>query len=93
MPEPTDVDWHWWGKLDPAGHGAVVALRGSGGPAFRQVNIPWVRRDASYRVTGLFSGKAYGVASGRTLRESGIRIDLPVYGQELLELAPAADGK
>ena len=31
VPEPTDVDWHWWGKLNAAGHGAVVVLRGSGG--------------------------------------------------------------
>jgi hypothetical protein len=88
VPEPTDVDWHWWGKLDAAGHGAVVVLRGSAGPASRQVNIPWVQSGALYRVTGLFSGKSYGTISGQSLHDAGIRLELPVYGQELLELAP-----
>jgi len=88
VPEPTDVDWHWWGKLDAAGHGAVVVVRGSAGAAARQVNIPWVRAEAEYRVTGLFSGKQYGRFKGRALREAGVRVALPVYGQELLEVAP-----
>ncbi len=91
VPEPTDVDWHWWGKLNAAGHGAVVVLRGSAGPASRQVNIPWVLSDATYRVTGLFSGKSYGTVSGQSLRDVGIRVELPVYGQELLELAPPSE--
>lgn len=90
VPEPTDVDWHWWGKLNPLGHGAVVVVRGSGGPARRTVNVPWVLRGASYRITGLFSGKSYGVLSGSVLREKGIPLELPVYGQEILELAPPA---
>jgi len=89
VPEPTDVDWHWWGKLNAKGHGAVVVLRGSGGAPRRMVNIPWVSREASYRVSGLFSGKAYGVLSGSALQDTGVRIELPRYGQELLELAPA----
>jgi hypothetical protein len=88
VPEPTDIDWHWWGKLNPEGHGAVVVVRGSGGSAFRMVNVPWVRSDASYGITGLFTGKSYGAVGGQTLRATGIRVDLPVYGQELLELAP-----
>ncbi|HWQ52491.1 MAG TPA: hypothetical protein VN442_02325 [Bryobacteraceae bacterium] len=88
VPEPTDVDWHWWGKLNARGHGAVVVLRGSAGSATRTINIPWVRRDAQYRVTGLFSGKSYGPFSGQVLQDGGLRIDLPVYGQELLEIAP-----
>jgi hypothetical protein len=89
-PEPTDLDWHWWGKLSPQGHGAVVVLRGSAGRPNRAVNIPWVRRDASYRVSGVFSGRKYGTLSGAALQDAGLRIELPVYGQELLELAPAA---
>jgi hypothetical protein len=94
VPEPTDVDWHWWGKLNPAGHGAVVVLRGSAGPASRSVNIPWVRPTGSYRITGLFSGKSYGTVMGQSLRDAGIRLDLPVYGQEVLELAPpGGEGK
>jgi hypothetical protein len=88
-PEPTDVDWHWWGKLDPQGHGAVVVLRGSGGPARRAVNVPWVQRNRSYRITGLLSGKPYGALSGAALQDSGISLELPVYGQEIFELAPA----
>jgi len=87
-PEPTDVDWHWWGKLNAQGHGAVVVVRGSGGLARRAVNIPWVRREASYRVSGVFSGKSYGTITGKTLQDAGLQMELPVYGQELLELAP-----
>ena len=88
VPEPTDVDWHWWGKLNRDGHGAVVVLRGSGGEGRRLVNIPWVRSERLYRVSGLFSGKSYGVLQGRVL-QNGLRVELPVEGQELLELAPA----
>lgn len=90
VPEPTDVDWHWWGKLNGKGHGAVVVLRGSGGAARRMVNIPWVSREATYRVSGLFSGKAYGVLSGGALQDTGVPVELSRYGQELLELAPAS---
>ena len=82
------MDWHWWGKLNANGHGAVVVLRGSGGAPARAVNVPWVQRAGSYRVTGLFSGKSYGVVSGATLQDAGLRIELPVYGQEILEMAP-----
>ena len=86
-PEPTDVDWHWWGKLNAQGHGAVVVVRGSGGAAQRAVNVPWVERNRSYRVTGLFSGKAYGTLTGAALQDAGVPLELPVYGQEILEVA------
>jgi hypothetical protein len=89
VPEPTDVDWHWWGKLDPRGHGAVPVLRGSGGAARRAVNIPWVQRASSYKLTGLFSGRSYGVLTGQVLQDSGVQVELTPYGQELLEIAPA----
>jgi hypothetical protein len=89
VPEPTDIDWHWWGKLNAGGHGAVVILRGRGGDSRRAVNIPWAPRGGAYRVTGLFSGKSYGTVSGAALQDSGVAVDLPVYGQEILELAPA----
>jgi hypothetical protein len=89
VPEPTDVDWHWWGKLNAKGFGAVVVVRGTGGAGRRMVNIPWVSREASYRLVGLFSGKAYGAFSGAVLQDAGIPIELPANGQELLELAPA----
>jgi hypothetical protein len=88
-PEPTDIDWHWWGKLNPQGHGAVVILRGSGGADRRVVPIPWVRRNQSYRVSGVLSGKAYGILAGAALQDQGVAIDLPVYGQEILEVGPA----
>jgi len=90
VPEPTDVDWHWWGKLNREGYGAVVVLRGAGGAPRRAVNIPWVLPERSYRVAGLFSGKSYGVVSGKALRETGLPVALAPNGQELLELAPAA---
>lgn len=89
VPEPTDVDWHWWGKLDEQGRGAVVVVRGSGGAARRAVNIPWVRRDQTYRVLGLFSGKTYGVFAGAALQDAGVTLELPPYGQDLLEIAGA----
>ncbi len=88
VPEPTDADWHWWGKLDEKGCGAVVIVRGSGGPPGRQVNIPWVRSGSRYRLKGLFSGKDYGIRTGRQLQEKGLPVELVAYGQELLEIAP-----
>ncbi len=86
VPEPTDTDWHWWGKLNPGGEGVVVVIRGSGGAARRAVNLPWVQAGKSYRVKGLFSGKAYGVLAGRQLQEAGVPVALGPYGQELLEI-------
>lgn len=87
VPEPTDVDWHWWGKLNSKGEGAVVVIRGSGGAARRAVNIPWVVRDSRYRVAGLLSGRSYGVVAGSQLQDAGLPLELSPYGQELLELA------
>jgi hypothetical protein len=88
VPEPTDTDWHWWGKLNAEGYGVVVVVRGSEGAPRRAVNIPWVRHDRDYRLAGQFSGKQYGTAQGASLQEAGITVELPVFGQELLELAP-----
>lgn len=88
VPEPTDTDWHWWGKLNAGGYGAVVVLRGSAGQPRRQVNVPWVRRVKQYRVRGLFTGKSYGVLSGARLQDTGLLVELPVYGQDVLEIAP-----
>ena len=31
VPAPTDEDWHWWGKLNTDGCGAVIILRGNSG--------------------------------------------------------------
>jgi hypothetical protein len=65
-----------------------VVLRGSGGVTRRQVNVPWVRGDGKYSVTGLFTGKAYGTFRGTVLRDQGVPVELTAYGQELLELSP-----
>lgn len=43
VPAPTDTDWHWWGKLNGQGHGAVVVMRGRDGEDQRAIKIPWVR--------------------------------------------------
>ena len=87
MPEPTDSDWHWWGKLDDRGSGVVVVVRGSGGEDRRVVNIPWVQPATKYRLVGVFSGKRYGVLLRKQLQERGVSVALPVFGQKLLEIA------
>ncbi|MBL0156855.1 MAG: hypothetical protein IPP47_07090 [Bryobacterales bacterium] len=88
VPEPTDTDWHWWGKLNAGGYGAVVVLRGAAGEPRRQVNVPWVMREKQYRVKGLFTGKSYGTVSGARLQDTGLLVELPIYGQDVLEIAP-----
>lgn len=89
VPEPTDTDWHWWGKLNDSGQGVVVVIRGSAGAPRRAVNLPWVQRAKTYRVKGLFSGKAYGLFLGSRLQDAGVPVDLNAYGQDLLELTLA----
>ena len=86
VPEPTDTDWHWWGKLNRDGAGAVVVLRGSGGAEERAVNIPWVLPDRLYEVKPLLGGQAPGQFSGKELQEGAMRVRLPVFGQEILEI-------
>lgn len=90
VPVPTDQDWHWWGKLNDEGHGAVVVLRGREGAAQRTINVPWVDPERRYRVTAHFAERGLGTFSGRQLQEGEIRLELPAYGQEILELAPAS---
>ncbi len=87
MPEPTDSDWNWWGKLNQDGYGAVVVLRGSGGESRRTINIPWVTDDQTYCVTSLLDGKQLGNFTGRQLQQGAVEMALPVYGQDILELA------
>src|SRR3546814_11939174 len=64
VPGPTDTDWHWWGKLNEQGCGAVVVLRGSNGLASRQINVPWVRPEGRYRVRACFADQEVGTFSG-----------------------------
>ncbi len=88
VPAPNDDDWHWWGKLNDEGCGAVVVVRGSGGAERRAINIPWVKPDRRYAVTASFSERRLGDFTGRQLQSTGVEVTLPVYGQEILELAP-----
>ena len=89
VPAPTDEDWHWWGKLNAEGCGAVVIVRGSGGAERRAINVPWVDPQRRYRVTAHFASADLGVISGRKLRDRGVTIQLSPWGQEILELAAA----
>lgn len=86
VPEPTDTGWHWWGKLDQKGAGAVVVIRGSEGGDARQINIPWVRDEKRYQLTALFSNKELGKFTGAQLRKGELHLSLPVYGQEIIEV-------
>jgi hypothetical protein len=87
VPAPTDVDWHWWGKLNDRGEGAVVVLRGSGGADSRQVVIPWVIPSRHYQLKALFTGKALGTFAGRDLINGKLKLELPLYGQEIIDLS------
>jgi len=89
VPAPNDDDWHWWGKLNDEGCGAVVVVRGSGGAERRAINVPWVKPDRGYAVVALFSERRLGDFTGRQLQSTGVELALPVYGQEILELVPA----
>lgn len=88
VPAPTDTGWHWWGKLNEAGHGAVVVVRGSAGEDERSINVPWVAGDRRYRVTARFQDKELGTLTGRQLQEGRLVLRLPSLGQEILELSP-----
>jgi hypothetical protein len=88
VPAPTDTDWHWWGKLNKQGYGAVVVIRGSGGEDQRTINIPWVQPDRKYKVTSQFQKKALGSFTGKQLQAGALSIKLPTLGQEILELSP-----
>jgi hypothetical protein len=87
-PAPTDTDWHWWGKLNEQGHGAVVVIRGSDGKDQRAINIPWVRPDGGYKVTALFQKKDMGTFTGKQLQAGELSIRLSPLQQEIIELSP-----
>ena len=86
VPEPTDTGWHWWGKLNEDGEGAVVVIRGAGGEDERAVNIPWVDAGKRYEVTALLGSNELGTFKGADLIKGRLEIGLPVYGQEIIEL-------
>lgn len=84
VPEPTDEDWHWWGKLNDNHEGVVVVIRGSGGDKKRQINIPWVSPDSNYSIKQLFTNKELGSFSGQELQEGIIQLSLSPLGQDIL---------
>lgn len=86
VPAPTDTDWHWWGKLNENREGAVVVLRGNGGKEKRAVNIPWVLPQKRYQLTALFGEKELGTFKGSDLINGKLKVTLPEYGQEILEV-------
>ena len=87
VPAPTDEEWHWWGKLNDEGCGAVVVLRGSSGADSRQINIPWVKADKTYQLKALFSGKDLGEFTGQQLFDGELNLSLPQFGQEIIEIS------
>jgi len=87
VPAPTDTDWHWWGKLDAAGCGVVVVLRGSQGASQRAINIPWVDPNKTYQVSTLFQGGNPRQVTGARLQAGDLTLALPAFGQELIELS------
>ncbi|CAG5000217.1 hypothetical protein DYBT9275_02417 [Dyadobacter sp. CECT 9275] len=88
VPAPTDTDWHWWGKLNDQGYGAVVVLRGDSGSPTRKINIPWVQTDTRYNISLGFSKKSLGAFSGRDLRKGVLEIELGTFGQEIIVIEP-----
>ena len=87
VPAPTDEDWHWWGKLNNDGCGAVIVLRGNSGADSRNINIPWVNANKKYKLTGLFSETDLGVFSGKQLQNGELTISLQTFGQEIIEIS------
>ena len=89
VPEPTDRDWHWWGKLNSDGYGAVVVMRGSQGSDKRAINVPWGSPERTYQVNRVLAEKSLGCFSGKQLQDGAVRLQLAPFGQEILELKPA----
>lgn len=86
VPAPTDKGWHWFGKLDSEGRGAVVVLRGSEGSDTQKINIPWVKADRKYNIHLSFENKNLGFFSGKELQKGDLSIDLKKFGQEIIEI-------
>jgi len=87
VPAPTDTDWHWWGKLNEKGYGAVVVMRGSDGKHKSAINIPWVNPESKYKIEALFQKKTLGTFTGKELQSGRLSVTLPPLGQEILELS------
>ncbi|MBT8043844.1 MAG: hypothetical protein KJO79_02740, partial [Verrucomicrobiae bacterium] len=90
VPAPTDDDWHWWGKLNPQSEGVVVVLRGRAGADSRAINIPWVKAEKNYTIRFCLNQPSHSqVISGKDLQDGKLQLELPKYGQEIIELKVA----
>ncbi|HAZ02137.1 MAG: hypothetical protein A2W90_22665 [Bacteroidetes bacterium GWF2_42_66] len=88
VPAPTDTDWHWWGKLNDEGYGAIVVLRGKEGSNQKKINIPWVQKEKKYRLQLCFSGKELGLFTGNKLINGKVELELEKNSQEIIEIMP-----
>ncbi|KAA6441835.1 hypothetical protein FEM33_00785 [Dyadobacter flavalbus] len=87
VPVPTDTDWHWWGKLNEKGEGAVVVLRGSKGANSRKINIPWVLPEKTYKLRLCFDKTDKGLYKGKDLINGALSLALSAYNQEIIEIS------
>ena len=87
VPGVTDEGWHWWGKLNSKGCGAVIVLRGRAGADQQKINIPWVTAAKKYRIKLLFAGKDLGVYTGEQLIKGDFVWSLKPMGQEIIEIS------
>jgi hypothetical protein len=62
-------------------------LRGSTGKPIRAINIPWVLHDHTYQVNACLMGKSLGRFTGRELQNGSLSLELPAFGQEILEVS------
>ncbi len=58
------MDWHWWGKVNAKGFGALVILPGSAEARSRSINVPWVREDCPLMAFSLYTSRKM-TAGGR----------------------------
>lgn len=86
VPSPTDLGWHWWGKLNSHGEGIVVVLRGRFGSGKQPIHIPWLESSRKYTIYGCFQEKQLGTFTGNELQQGLLKITLPRWGQEVLEI-------
>ncbi len=87
VPQPTEEDWHWWGKLNENHEGVVIVIRGSKGEEQRQINIPWVVSNRNYSIKQLFTEMVLGTYSGKELQEGIIQLSLSPFGQDILQVS------
>jgi alpha-galactosidase len=69
--------WDGVARLDPRGEGPVFLFRPAmSWAAFFQLHIPWVERNARYRLTDVTDERDLGVWTGEELIERGVEIEI-----------------